>query len=81
MVKLYSEKVDSNFEGTIIDLETIGEFDDRYDDSLKLAPSPFSLRSPSSHPSKKTGEPVRGNGEGEAGREKRGWLSSLPSPC
>ena len=33
MVKLHSEKINSKFKGTIIDLETIGLFDRGYDDS------------------------------------------------
>ena len=35
MVKVYAEEIKSDFEGTIIDLETIGYFDDRYDDSRR----------------------------------------------
>ena len=35
MVSTYSEKIEAHFEGTIIDLETIGYFDDRYDDSRR----------------------------------------------
>jgi hypothetical protein len=35
MIKIYSEEIKSNFEGTIIDLETIGYFDDRYVDSRR----------------------------------------------
>jgi hypothetical protein len=35
MVKIYSEEIRSNLEGTIIDFETIGYFDDRYDDSRR----------------------------------------------
>jgi hypothetical protein len=35
MIKIYSEKIKSDFEGTIIDLETIGEFDERYVDSRR----------------------------------------------
>ncbi len=35
MVKIYSEKIRSDFEGTIIDLETIGYFNDRFDDSRR----------------------------------------------
>lgn len=35
MVKIYTETIASDFEGTIIDLETIGNFDDRYDDSRR----------------------------------------------
>ena len=33
MILEYKEDISSNFEGTVIDIETIGEFDDRYDDS------------------------------------------------
>ncbi|MGA2319089.1 MAG: hypothetical protein ABSG71_22330 [Thermodesulfobacteriota bacterium] len=35
MVKIYDEGIKSDFEGTIIDLETIGYFDDRYEDSRR----------------------------------------------
>jgi hypothetical protein len=35
MIKIYTEEVASDFEGTIIDLETIGYFADRYDDSRR----------------------------------------------
>jgi F0F1-type ATP synthase assembly protein I len=35
MIGIYSEKIKSDFEGTIIDLETIGYFDDRYVDSRR----------------------------------------------
>jgi len=35
MVKIYSEQIRSDLEGTIIDLETIGYFDDRYNDSRR----------------------------------------------
>jgi hypothetical protein len=35
MVKIYSEEIKADFEGTIIDLETIGYFDDGYDDSRR----------------------------------------------
>ncbi|MCJ7783301.1 MAG: hypothetical protein MUP41_05165 [Desulfobacterales bacterium] len=35
MLKIYSEEIKADFEGTIIDLETIGYFDDRYDDSRR----------------------------------------------
>jgi len=35
MVKIYSEEIKADFEGTIIDLETIGYFNDRYDDSRR----------------------------------------------
>lgn len=35
MVKVYSENLHSNMEGTIIDIETIGEFRDEYTDSRK----------------------------------------------
>ncbi len=35
MLGIYSEKIKSDFEGTIIDLETIGYFDDRYVDSRR----------------------------------------------
>ena len=35
MVKTYSEEIEADFEGTIIDLGTIGYFDDRYDDSRR----------------------------------------------
>jgi len=30
MVELFKESADSNFEGTIIDIETIGDFDESY---------------------------------------------------
>ena len=33
MIIEYKEDISSNFEGTIIDIETIGEFDNRYNDS------------------------------------------------
>lgn len=33
MVEIYKEKIKSNFEGTIIDIETIGDFRRDYDDS------------------------------------------------
>jgi hypothetical protein len=35
MIKTYTEEMASDFEGTIIDLETIGYFADRYDDSRR----------------------------------------------
>jgi hypothetical protein len=35
MVKIYDEGIKSDFEGTIIDLETIGYFNDRYEDSRR----------------------------------------------
>ena len=35
MIKVYTEEIMSDFEGTIVDLETIGYFDDRYDDSRR----------------------------------------------
>jgi hypothetical protein len=35
MVKIYDEEIKSELEGTIIDLETIGYFDDRYEDSRR----------------------------------------------
>lgn len=35
MIKIYSEEIMSDFEGTIVDLETIGYLDDRYDDSRR----------------------------------------------
>jgi len=35
MIKIYSEEIKSDFEGTIIDLETIRYFDDRYVDSRR----------------------------------------------
>lgn len=35
MIKIYSEEIISDLEGTIIDLETIGYFDDRYEDSRR----------------------------------------------
>src|SRR4030042_1579417 len=35
MIKIYSEEIKSDFEGTIIDLETVGYFDDRYVDSRR----------------------------------------------
>ena len=35
MVKTYSENIKSNFDGTIIDLETIGNFRDGYSDSRR----------------------------------------------
>jgi hypothetical protein len=35
MIKIYTETLASDFGGTIIDLETIGDFDDRYDDSRR----------------------------------------------
>ena len=35
MLKEYKEDVKSDFEGTIIDIETIGEFDDNYEDSRR----------------------------------------------
>ncbi len=35
MIKIFSEEIMSNFEGTIVDLETIGYLDDRYDDSRR----------------------------------------------
>lgn len=35
MLKYHQENVISNFEGTIIDIETIGQFDNRFDDSRR----------------------------------------------
>jgi hypothetical protein len=35
LIKTYTEEIASEFEGTIIDLETIGDFVDRYDDSRR----------------------------------------------
>jgi hypothetical protein len=35
MVKIYDEEIKSEFDGAIIDLETIGYFDDRYEDSRR----------------------------------------------
>ena len=35
MVKIYEERMKSNFDGTIIDIETIGEFSGRFRDSRK----------------------------------------------
>lgn len=35
LLKYYQEELISDFEGTIIDLETIGEFDNRFDDSRR----------------------------------------------
>ena len=35
MVKIYDEEIKLDFDGTIIDLETIGYFDDRYEDSRR----------------------------------------------
>lgn len=35
MVLTHKEKVKSNFKGTIIDIETIGDFDNRFDDSRR----------------------------------------------
>ena len=35
MIIEHKEDINSNFEGTIIDIETTGEFDDRYDDSRR----------------------------------------------
>lgn len=35
MIKTHSEEIISDLEGTIIDLETIGYFDDRYEDSRR----------------------------------------------
>ena len=35
MVKIYDEEIKSDFDGAIIDLETIGYFDDRYEDSRR----------------------------------------------
>ncbi len=31
----HKENINSDFEGTIIDMETIGEFDNRYNDSRR----------------------------------------------
>lgn len=36
MIKEYKEDMKSDFEGTVIDIETIGEFDDRYEDSRRF---------------------------------------------
>jgi hypothetical protein len=35
MLKIYDEEIRSDFDGTIIDLETIGYFDERYEDSRR----------------------------------------------
>jgi hypothetical protein len=35
MIKIYDEEIKSDFKGTIVDLETIGYFDDRYEDSRR----------------------------------------------
>ncbi len=35
MVKTYDEEIKSDFNGAIIDLETVGYFDDRYEDSRR----------------------------------------------
>ena len=35
MIKRYAEKIESDFDGTIIDLETIGEFCNNYYDSRR----------------------------------------------
>jgi len=35
MIKIYDEEIKLDFKGTIIDLETIGYFDDRYEDSRR----------------------------------------------
>ena len=35
MIIEHKEDISSNFEGTVIDIETIGEFDNRYDDSRR----------------------------------------------
>lgn len=35
LLKYYQEELISDFEGTIIDIETIGEFDNRFDDSRR----------------------------------------------
>jgi|SRR3990172_11128801 len=35
MIRIYTEEIASDFEGTIIDLETIGDFVERYDDSRR----------------------------------------------
>lgn len=46
MVKTYSESTESHFEGTIIDIETIGEFERNYNDSREyrfLSPVVFGL--------------------------------------
>jgi len=35
MIKVYTEEIMSDFEGTIVDLETIGYFEDMYEDSRR----------------------------------------------
>ena len=35
MIREHKEAINSNFEGTIIDIESIGEFDERYSDSRR----------------------------------------------
>lgn len=35
MLKYYQEEIISEFKGTIIDIETIGEFDNRFNDSRR----------------------------------------------
>jgi len=35
MVKIYDEEIKSDFEGTIVDLETIGYFNDSFEDSRR----------------------------------------------